>query len=192
MLTIDDYRTALHDPKTWITRSVSLFQSAEAVWEAGKSSGYKPGANIPLPESPLHMIQCFGFYRVAMMLYGLSVETALKGILVSSRSDKITVTLETDGGGIIQRVSLKAIGDSGGGHNLIALAKNAGVISLNDNQDVQEKLHLQELSDYVVWRGRYPVPKTLSAGEENQEGQKNVETIAFVRVFLHRHLKWPA
>ena len=191
MPTIDEYREALHDPKSWMIRSVSLFQSAEATWRAGDNSGFGPGSNHPMPESPLDVVQAFGFYKVAMMLYGLAVETALKAILVSQKSDSIVVHLETNGGGDIQRVSLKTVGDAGGGHNLIELAKNAGLISRNEREDVDEKSHLAELSAYVAWRGRYPVAKSVSATDEQKERRTNVETIAFVHRFLRAHLRYP-
>ena len=192
MKSIEEFRTTFHDPNTWITRSVGLFQSAEAVWLAGETSGYRPGSNVPPPASPLDELQCFGFYKVAMMLFGLALEAALKGILIANKSDKIRVALETDGGGDIQSVAIRTIGDSGNGHDLVALAKNAGVVSLNDSCDLNEKKHLRELSEYVSWRGRYPVPKSMSAEQEERERLNNAETIAFARSLLRQILKRPA
>jgi hypothetical protein len=188
MSQVKKYRDALHDPHTWIMRSVSLFQSAESVWNSGKSSGYCPGSNNPRPNSPLDLVQAFGFYKVAMMLYGMAVETALKGILIRNKSKDIIVQLETDGGGDIQKIALKSVGDSAGGHDLVSLAKNAGVIS---KDDLAAKMHLRELAEYVIWRGRYPVPKGVMADDEERERIANTETIEFVRRFLRQNLTWP-
>ena len=188
---VHEYRDALHDPYTWITRCIGLFQSAEAVWLAGERSSYNAGSNNPRPESPLDMLQCFGFYKVSMMLYGMAVEVALKGILIRQRSDKVIVQLETDGGGTVRNIALKNVGDSGGGHNLVLLAQNAGLISKDDSKDVEAKRQLRCLAEYVVWRGRYPVPKAMGADDERETIGGSTETQKFVRDFLREHLTWP-
>src|SRR5262245_58107924 len=142
MSKVQKHRDALHSPSAWIARSVALFQSAERVWSAAKDSGYLPGSNNPRPDSPLDIVQMFGYYKVAMMLYGMAVETALKAILIRDKSKHIIVQLETDGGGEVQKVSLKNVGDSSGGHDLVQLAENAGIISKNDSEHTDVRKHL--------------------------------------------------
>ncbi len=185
---VEEYRDALHDPNSWVTRSVSLYQSAEAVWNAGKNSGFSPASNRPAPVSPLDIVQMFGYYKVAMMLYGMAVETALKMILIRDKSKDIVVQLETDGGGNIQSISLRNSGDSSSGHDLVALAKNAGVISRDETKDLDTKKHLRAPSGYVSWRGRYPVPKGAKADDQEREFVANTETIEFVQRFMRHHL----
>jgi hypothetical protein len=64
------------------------------------------------------------------------------------------------------------------------------VISRDATKDLDAKRHLQVLSEYVSWRGRYPVPKGAKADDPEGEFVANTETIDFVQQFMREHLNW--
>jgi hypothetical protein len=79
---------------------------------------------------------------VASLLYGLSLETMFRALIVQ----RIKPTL----------VDLSGLFGQGSGHNLRALAERANFAVSSDELDIMNRL-----TAFVEWAGRYPVAKKI-------------------------------
>ena len=116
------------EPNYWVNRASDLHASAGVIWYAIHNN-----ANSQITES-VGLGRGFdlmaGTWPVYLMLCGMSLELALKAVIVShGESPRAT-------------------------HDLVQLADQAGVAV---EQDQKGLLHF--LSECVIWAGRYPVPK---------------------------------
>lgn len=161
-----DFIEKSKDYEAWRKRARILRRSADVLWGefsivlATSTSKYKDGDG---GEAISDAVQ---FFETVKLLYGLSLETALKSWIVKSKPDKMELRLIVDGEGEAVHAELKTIGvPSSQGHNILALAEVAGVFSsefqhvLKTDGDRGAMRNIcRDLGEIVIWRGRYPVP----------------------------------
>lgn len=154
------------DPNAWRKHARALRRSADVVWEESvrllvtdvnesRSRGVEPEL-----ETAIETIE------TAKLLYGLSLETALKGWIIEHDPTKIEVRVSMDGTGQAITAELRTVGvPISNGHNLLALAEAANLfgdrfraILVTDHDHRAMRNICRELGEVVLWRGRYPVP----------------------------------
>ena len=116
----------------WLERSKELKASAKLIWEHSKVHYVK---NEKVIDSLAQ------FYRVSMLLMGLSLETLLKALIIARDDNQIS-------NGKIHK-TLKT-------HDLIKLIERVD-FDVND----KEEHFLFRASENVVWLSRYPVPTRI-------------------------------
>lgn len=144
-------------PFVWAFQAQALLRAAEALRhkadEARAASlkatlaelargDFETGARIADPEETERILDA-GLSHQALFLLGLGIENAAKGILCQDEGGMQTHPTTGD-----LRISerLKA-------HDLLDLVVASGEPLADD-----ERAALGELSEWVIWRGRYPVP----------------------------------
>ncbi|MDQ2166274.1 MULTISPECIES: hypothetical protein [Vibrio] len=84
-------------------------------------------------------VSCYATYK---MLMGMSFEALLKGLLIAS-----------------QEVAISDLAT----HNLVELAKDSGL-----NLTKNENKIFTVLTDYILWAGKYPIPKNSSQLQQHR------------------------
>jgi hypothetical protein len=144
-------------PDQWLEKSRVLRRSADVLWDTFVAAWIDQGKVARSGGEPL-LDEAVNFLMVAQMLYGLALETAMKGKLLEVQPSAIQLQLTTDGTGAVQSIQIKQFGVSmGDGHNLEKLAELIDLLKKDDNR--VEREILRYLSECVLWRVRYPVPK---------------------------------
>ena len=136
----DRYKHLLESPLWWHDKASDLYASAGVIWVCMKD------------EDRNHITKKIGFTEgfdlraacpsVCYMLWGLSFELLLKSIIVVK---KIKIIPPTH-------------------HRLVDLAVDAKI-----NLDNKEEGILKVLSAYILWAGKYPIPKTAEEYGKNEE-----------------------
>ena len=135
-------------PPSRFARLAGLGEAAAAVWLPHANSEVNRTASGHIPE----------LYRPAMLLMGLALETALKGVLVS------------------QNVTLKQT------HNLHELCDQAGLALTTEDKDF-----LDRARENVEWVSKYPAPSHGQASRVNSRwGVRRSDWSTFYR--LHTDL----
>lgn len=173
-------------PQAWRKHSRALRRSADVLYEDFiriLSSSIKTSKD--LGEEPDHD-PAIEALETAKLLYGLTLETALKAWIIEHHPSQIEIKITIDGAGEAKHAELKSFGVNGNqGHNLSALADVAGVfdgkqflniLKSGSDRDVFRAI-CRDLGQVVVWRGRYPVPMVSS---EPQPLAKGVSWKAYV------------
>jgi hypothetical protein len=130
-----------NSPGHWLRHAHSLKSSSDLV------CAYLPKSIEDFkgpPVSPrLAFLDCA---QVSQMLLGMSLEALLKGLLVASGTPVAS-------GGLLKRELAS--------HDLKWIAANLEyrLLILSD----EDRAHLAELSEFVTWAGRYPIPKQARA-----------------------------
>lgn len=126
-------------PDYWYSYAEELAETADAIYERSKrrSIDYidKYGDRIVATKSRPFVS------RPVLLLYGLSFENLIKGILISEHPELLE-------GGKLHKKLL--------GHDLVTLARRMETVPVND----EEVSLLALLSDVVPYHGRYPVPRS--------------------------------
>lgn len=159
------------DPRNWYSKSAALRRSADALWEAFFACTLDAATEID--ESDSRWSEAMGYLDSAQLLYGLALETALKGYILEERPGDITFKIEADGTGKVRDVQVTQFGVSvGQGHDLEKLAGLVGLLDRTENPvfNHESDVHalqgiLRFLTETIVWSGRYPVPLRSSKGQ---------------------------
>lgn len=158
------------NPAQWRKHARSLRRSADALWERSCQSSVVSALEARSTSEMLNLDVPIEYMGVARLLYGLSLETALKGWIVEKNPSAIEIKVTINGAGEALHAELKNFGvPSSQGHNLLALAEAAGlftsrfhhVLKTECDRDVMRNV-CRDLGETVVWRGRYPVPLASS------------------------------
>ena len=149
----------LKDPNAWMKKSKALRHSAAAVVESSlktlRKVPIKDGQRSP-DEDAIDMLT--DVHGNGIFLYGLSVECALKALIIKKTPEHIEVSATIDGSGKITSAELKKIGKhSNDLHNLVYLAELAGLLKPSERPETRELLNYA--TEAIRWLGRYPVPK---------------------------------
>jgi len=127
-------------PDAWRRTAIGLKRSADIIWEKWFGIFSRLEGGQIAKASSQEAGDLYLLIPSFLLLYGLSIENALKGLLVAKDPCIVKV-----------KVKWKI---SGGGHDLIELYKESGLLISADEQEV-----LGALTEAVLWTGRYPVPK---------------------------------
>ena len=158
----------VHDPQEWRKHARALRRAGDALWD--KSTEAMGNAALEHRESSeeLDLTITLEFIESAKLLYGLSLETALKARIVEQFPEQVEVRLIMNGRGTVMSAELRQIGvHTSQGHNIIALADKVDlfgssfrhVFQYDHDWDAVRSI-CRELGEVVVWRGRYPIPLT--------------------------------
>lgn len=123
---------------SWFIRAQSLKSSADIIWQEIKQTLYNERGFLHHHNTVEDQIE-----SVYLMLIGMSVENALKALYVIYNPELI-------GNGEMKRKWKD-------GHDLVKLAELSGYICNEANIDL-----LRNLSAYIKWAGRYPIPQKVS------------------------------
>lgn len=130
-------------PELWLNEANNLFYSAEVLYEfeSYRQQSMFGGKNQLDILFTKDLCERFAFnYRNQRMLWAYGFENVFKGIILMEIAD---------GDRSISRVPTKRIKS----HNLTYLAKQASIISEND-----DTFYLGILEKCSLWAGRYPLP----------------------------------
>jgi hypothetical protein len=181
------------DPEAWRKHARALRRSGDAMWEqfsldlvgavVGSIDNRKREPNF---DAALESLE------ITKLLYGLALETALKAWVVEHSPDKIQIRLVVDGNGNAVDAELKSIGvPTSSGHNLLALSEAAGLFGeafstvLRTDSDRRAMRNIcRDLSEVVLWRGRYPVPLASAEPLKYDKGADPRATAHYVRDWL--------
>ena len=142
------FQLSASEPGLWQLEALRLRRAADHLFEVYCSDLRQLSSGQVTPVD-LHNLE---LASAASLLYGLSLENLLKGIIVKS------------GAPVIAKWRIQF--GRGSGHNLVHLASKASITLNSDEQDL-----LNRLTRYVEWAGRYPVAKSP---EQMALCQKNV------------------
>jgi hypothetical protein len=127
------------------------------------------------------------FMSGTRLMYGLAIETALKGRIVERWPTRVRIDVKADGRGDLLEAEITQLGVSiANGHDLHALAAAAGALDrhaepqlFSDPADFDQfESVLLELSDAVLWSVRYPVPRGSKTPSHNEcAGERLMEGI---------------
>lgn len=124
-------------PAAWVLNARRLKRSADVVFNAWISDVERMADGVsPLELDDLEVAGC------AMLLYGLSLENLVKGILV-----------EVDSSVVMNGEIGKWPGGRQNGHYLPGLFERADISLDSEEQDL-----IARLTAFVLWAGRYPIP----------------------------------
>lgn len=123
------------EPDMWHTSAYGLKHAADAVLAKIKADMTALASGKP---SAKHFRKLPVVYAY-MLLAGLAIENLIKGLSIKKDSALI------DNGKLDQSL---------GKHDLLALARKAGVRLTEEERSLVERL-----TEYVIWAGRYPIPK---------------------------------
>lgn len=154
------------DPAAWRKHSSALRRSAELLWDGFVSTLLECAINAKENVKEANFDAAVEAFEITKLLYGLTLETALKGWIVEHFPDKMEIRVVLNGRGEAMQAELRTLGvPTSSGHNLLALAEAAGLFGkqfqtvLNTEEDRSAIRNIcRDLAEVVTWRGRYPVP----------------------------------
>lgn len=141
------FQLKANEPGSWVLEARRLKRAADLVFEKVATDLEKMARGSSPTE--LENLECT---KAASLLYGLSLENLLKGLIIRNEGSRIS--------------SWTLRRWPGRGHNLVSLSKRAGVALDANSCDL-----LSRLSAYVEWAGRYPIP---TAADRMPLRQRNV------------------
>ncbi len=142
----EDVPLAASDPWSWIISGDVLLAAGDSLWAAEESAwrNRKRSDTSRATDAPMEL----RFWPVCALLYGLALENALKAVRVGHftlRRESAVVT--TDGGRQLLNRKIAT-------HGLVGLLDEA-----DESLRPEERELLERLQTFVVWAGRYPLPK---------------------------------
>ena len=154
------------DPRQWRKHASALRRSADVLWEDFTEvllTEVKRAAEASEDPSFLAAEEAF---ETTKLLYGLAFETALKAWIIEKHPEKFEIRVVLNGSGEATHAELRTVGVStSSGHNTLALAEAAGLFDgtfaavIRSPADERALRNIcRDLSEVVLWRGRYPVP----------------------------------
>lgn len=137
------------DPQAWLEQAAGHRIIAEMarkrLWELSASK-----------EPPhLRRVETLACMRTYMMLMGFAFENVAKAVLIT-RDHRI-----------VSSIKLGKWPTNRSGHGLIALFK-----AILPKVSPEEEYLLLRLEEYVVWAGRYPIPRTSKEYKAAEEGKR--------------------
>lgn len=145
-------------PHSWVAEAENLREAADILWDSYRRTWkiferfLKTRSFSGKRELVLRRI---GLFKVAFLTLGLATENLLKAIVLSGREGAIGMAAG----------KLKWPGK---GHNQRALAHAAGISFAEDDLNL-----LDELTAFVEWAGRYPLPLKESDLDRVRAGDGN-------------------
>jgi hypothetical protein len=130
-----EYEMMGQDCLAWLEQAEFLRMSAALVWERFREILYISQVRPGIREQKL------AFTRSFMLLMGMSFENLIKGVHIAKTPN---LSIED---------RIKIWNSYRGGHGI------SGLINLATSTSAQEKNLLRRLEEYVIWAGRYPIPR---------------------------------
>ena len=141
------FQLKANEPRSWVLEARRLKRAADLVFAESTNDLEKLARGSSPTE--LENLECS---KAASLLYGLSLENLLKGLIIKNEGSRIS--------------NWRLRRWPGRGHNLVSLVGRAGVALDAESRDL-----LSRLTVYVEWAGRYPIP---TAAEQIPLRQRNV------------------
>jgi hypothetical protein len=132
------YKLLGQDSLTWLQQAEFLRMSAVPIWEKLREILYVSQVRHGIREQKLAFTQSF------MLLTGMSFENLIKGVHIAKTPN---LSIED---------RIKIWNSYRGGHGI------SGLINLAISPSAKEKNLLRRLEEYVVWAGRYPIPRDIN------------------------------
>jgi hypothetical protein len=159
------------DPSAWRKHAKALRWSANLLWEEFTRVVTEEVSTAFQSKTEPNLVASIEALETAKLLYGLTLETALKAWIIEHVPSKIELRVTMDGKGEATHAELKTIGvPASNGHNLLALAETAELfgerfrtVIPTENDERMMRNICRDLAEVVLWRGRYPVPLASAA-----------------------------
>jgi hypothetical protein len=146
-----EFSSLVLDPQSWLRQSEQFYLAAQVL---------VPKLKLQRPITQDSNTLAVGSLKAVLLLLAISLENALKA--VKAMRKEIFVT-----NGKID--AEKSFGKKGG-HNLLGLAKS---IDLSFN--AREEELLEQLTEVIIWAGRYQQPMTIEAfGRAKKKSPRNL------------------
>lgn len=154
------------NPSAWRSHARALRRSAILLWGGFTTALVEEVATAHREKRDPSFDAALEALETAKLLYGLTLETALKAWIVEHFPSKIEVRVVMDGRGEATHAELRAVGvPTSSGHNLLALADAADLFGERFQSTIRTEADrramrniCRDLGEVVLWRGRYPVP----------------------------------
>lgn len=164
------------DPDAWLRTSVLLRQAADKLYDDAvlplsqlgptMADAMDRGGQEIRIDGLTRAVELFQLTIPASLLYGLALETALKGAIIRQCPRDVEFLTQSGRKGKSSVTAIKRIGVriGGGGHNLVELAKFAGVFEQSSTALFAAAEHasvrgtLEYLAACIRWRAKYPIP----------------------------------
>jgi len=128
-------------PEAWRRTAIGLKRSADIIWDKWFGIFSRLDGGKIAKATPQEVGDVYLLLPSFLLLAGLALENALKGLLISNDPSTVDSKVKWDIGS--------------GGHDLRALFKTIGLSPTSD-----EKEFIDALTQAILWSGRYPVPKS--------------------------------
>ncbi len=167
---LSEYQSGL----SWFIASKKMYLSAKTLSDTASAQPYSRS-----DERTKYIV--LGHYDSSMMCYGFAVELALKGCIIEYHPERVRIKVVSDGKGKVCDARVEQLGVDVGkkGHSLVDLANAVKLFRQGDNsffphKNVHEEVKaiLEVLTEYSVWAGRYPIPKSLEEMNLDSAGHK--------------------
>jgi hypothetical protein len=127
-------------PEAWRQTAIGLKRSADIIWKQWFGIFSRLEGGKTAKATPQEVCDIYLLLPSFLLLSGLAIENALKGLLVSKDPSVVESKIQWKVGS--------------GGHDLGELFKRNGFFPTSDEHEF-----LDALTQAVLWAGRYPVPK---------------------------------
>lgn len=127
-------------PAAWRQTAIGLKRSADIIWEQWFGIFQRLEGGRTATATQQEAVDLSFLLPTFLLLYGLAIENATKGLLVSKDNSIVESVIKWN---------VKS-----GGHDLRELYTATGLLIEKEEQEL-----LDALTQAVLWAGRYPVPK---------------------------------
>ncbi|WP_411879764.1 hypothetical protein [Polaromonas sp. YR568] len=180
------------DPEAWRKHARALRRSADVLWKEFERALLDGAVSSFESKSERNLDEALELFETTKLLYGLTLETALKAWIVEYFPSKIEIRVAMDGKGEATQAELRAVGvPTSSGHNLLALAEAAGLFGekfesiMGSEGDRRAMRNIcRDLGEVVLWRGRYPVPLASFEPLKLDSNVPNVAVAHYIRDWL--------
>lgn len=163
----DVFLSIVMEPIRWSSKSIEMRRAADVVWDrfVARLVDALKAQSDNLDDGGAWE-EAIGYLDTSKMLYGYALETAFKGYIIEQEPDKFEIETTTDEAGEVLDARTIRIGvPLRSGHELVELAEHSGAFTRGegaifsaDSDYIALHSILVHLTEYTVWRGRYPVP----------------------------------
>ncbi|MEM9998541.1 MAG: hypothetical protein AAF809_12640 [Bacteroidota bacterium] len=201
----------LLSPVQWLSSSEGLLISAELLWKRfidtqGLALGLMRNgvsADDAMNMTKASVKEGIACWMTAEMLYGLALETAMKGCLLKEKPDSFSLQVSMNGHADVIDVKLEKAGVSlqRNGHDLVQLShmldlyEESQFTRFSTQSEDREFLEsvLRNLTIMILWGGKYPGPskgKDLEgwAGFDRPDAKRHIGGARNLTTRLIRHL----
>jgi hypothetical protein len=156
-MTPEQFLKRASTPVQWLNKAHALRQSANAVWEESQKRQLCARDAATGKCDPDKAGPAIDIHFNSLLLYSLSAECALKGLIIKNDPSSIRFKTTMDGTGELVDAEITKLGSTSfDTHNLERLAEIVGMLKPGDRPELRELLSF--CTHCIQWLGRYPIP----------------------------------
>lgn len=144
-------------PAQWLNKARALRRSADVVWEEFNNRLFSAKDAGTGKFSPEKTESAIDIHFNSLLLYSLSAECALKGLIIKNDPSSVLFKTTMNGSGELIDAEITKLGSTSfDTHNLERLAEIVGMLKPGDRPELRELLAF--CTHCIQWLGRYPTP----------------------------------